>query len=422
MNVTAENEKNAAFVNAVLQLSMARSIEQVSNIVRSIARQLTGAEGVTFILRENDVCYYANEDAIAPLFKGRRFPIESCIGGWSMLNKSSVVIPDVYKDNRIPHEAYRETFVKSLVMVPIRKENPIGAIGNYWSYHVNASDETVSVLQVLADITAVSIENILLYNELEKRVRERTSQLEESNDQLKRANTELQTITYALSHDLKAPLRSIKLNIEKMVRQIDGDSDLIKSVKIHSDKVISKVDNTQNLIDELLTLFQTGNKLLVLENVDMASLAKKVSYEFKESMPANGFIEIDEIPPITGDKVLLKHVWQNLISNAVKYSSKSPSPEIKIGFQELSNSVVYCVEDNGVGFNAETAADLFKPFTRFHSSDEFEGAGIGLSIVERIVSRHGGKVWVKSAVNKGTTMFFELPKVPTNNSIDYKQR
>ena len=408
MAVGAENEKNALFVNAILQLSMARTIEQVGDIVRGVARQLTGAEGATFILRENGLCYYANEDAIAPLWKGKRFPMETCISGWVMINKTPAIIPDIYVDDRIPHEAYRPTFVKSLVMVPIRKDNPIGAIGNYWSHHVNADQETLTVLQGLADITAVSIENILLYNDLEKRVQERTVQLEESNDQLKRANNELQTITYALSHDLKAPLRNIKLNMEKMLRDIDSNQK--SEIKVHGDKVISKVNNTQNLIDELLTLFQTGNKELVPETIDVENMVQRIVQDFKESLPEHASIVIEDLPPIVGDKVLLKHVWQNLISNAVKYTSGVESPMIRVGFEELANSIVFCVEDNGVGFDMKDAGDLFKPFTRLHSSNEFEGAGIGLSIAERIVSRHGGKMWAKSALNKGTTMFFELPK------------
>jgi len=123
--MTANNDdKNQLLVSAILQLSLARTIDQVGDIVRGVARQLTGAEGATFILRENDECYYANEDAIAPLWKGKRFKMDACISGWAMLNKTHAIIPDIYQDQRIPHEAYRPTFVKSLVMVPIRKEDP----------------------------------------------------------------------------------------------------------------------------------------------------------------------------------------------------------------------------------------------------------------------------------------------------------
>src|SRR5512134_2389917 len=118
-------------IEVVQELSLARTLEGVMAIVRSAARELTGADGATFVLRDGDLCYYADEDAIAPLWKGRRFPMSSCISGWAMLHREPAVIPDIYADPRIPIDAYRPTFVKSRVMVPIRAEEPIGAIGNY---------------------------------------------------------------------------------------------------------------------------------------------------------------------------------------------------------------------------------------------------------------------------------------------------
>ena len=119
-------------VKTVQMLSLARSMERVMEIVRKEARELTGADGATFVLRDNGMCYYADEDAITPLWKGSRFPMNACISGWVMLNRKSVVIEDIYVDDRIPHDAYRPTFVKSLAMVPIRTVAPIGAIGTYW--------------------------------------------------------------------------------------------------------------------------------------------------------------------------------------------------------------------------------------------------------------------------------------------------
>lgn len=118
-------------LRAVQELSLARSLADIQRIVRTSARELTGCDGATFVLRENDKCYYADEEAIAPQWKGNRFPIEACISGWAMLNRDAAVIPDIYVDPRIPHGIYRPTFVKSLVMVPIRRLDPIGAIGNY---------------------------------------------------------------------------------------------------------------------------------------------------------------------------------------------------------------------------------------------------------------------------------------------------
>src|SRR6188768_3682083 len=147
-------------VGVVQALSQARDIDQVSAIVRQAARELTGADGATFVLRDGDKCFYADEDAIAPLWKGMRFPLSACISGWAMLNARAAVIEDIYADARIPADAYRPTFVKSLVMVPIRTSAPIGAIGNYWATRRMPTDCDVRLLQALADSTSIAIENV----------------------------------------------------------------------------------------------------------------------------------------------------------------------------------------------------------------------------------------------------------------------
>lgn len=173
-------------LQAVQELSLTRSLPEIQRLVRSSARELTGCDGATLVLRDNDKCYYAEEDAIAPLWKGSRFPIETCISGWAMLNRQAAIIPDIYRDSRIPHTLYRPTFVKSLVMVPIRRLDPIGAIGNYWAYHHEPSEQEVRLLQALADSTSIAMENVQVYSELEQRVRDRTAALEEANEEIRR--------------------------------------------------------------------------------------------------------------------------------------------------------------------------------------------------------------------------------------------
>lgn len=168
-------------MRAVQELSLARELEQVQQIVRTTARELTGSDGATFVLRDDDQCFYADEDAIEPLWKGSRFPLTSCISGWTMLNKQSVVIEDIYADDRIPHAAYRPTFVKSLAMVPIRSLDPIGAIGNYWADGHLATEEEIRLLQALADATSIALENVAVYRELERRVSDRTAELQQAN-------------------------------------------------------------------------------------------------------------------------------------------------------------------------------------------------------------------------------------------------
>jgi diguanylate cyclase (GGDEF)-like protein len=170
-----------ALIRVIQQLSFARDLATVQEIVRHAARSLCGADGATFVLRDNGMCYYADEDAIAPLWKGMRFPMHACISGWSMINRRAAVIPDIYADPRVPAEAYRPTFVKSLAMVPIRSLDPIGAIGVYWANYHEADACQVRILQALADSTAVAMENVRVYTELEQRVRERTQELEMAN-------------------------------------------------------------------------------------------------------------------------------------------------------------------------------------------------------------------------------------------------
>lgn len=145
---------------------MATHLNEVQRVVRTAARDLAGCDGATFVLRDGDLCYYADEDAIEPLWKGMRFPMETCISGWAMRNKDHAIVPDIYADPRIPHEAYRPTFVKSLVMTPIRTMAPVGAIGAYWAEHHQATDEEVSLLRGLADATSLALEKVSIHEEL----------------------------------------------------------------------------------------------------------------------------------------------------------------------------------------------------------------------------------------------------------------
>lgn len=169
-------------LQAVQELSLARSLADIQRIVRAAARELTGCDGATLVLKDGDMCHYVDEDAVAPLWKGGRFPLETCISGWVMTNRQAVVIQNIYDDQRIPHAAYRPTFVKSLAMVPIRKLNPVGAIGNYWAAETLPTEHQISLLQSLADATSVAMENVQVYEQLEQRVRDRTADLERAND------------------------------------------------------------------------------------------------------------------------------------------------------------------------------------------------------------------------------------------------
>lgn len=154
------HERDLALARAVLEIAQARDVPEVMRIARKAARQLTGADGATLVLREGEQCRYADEDAIGPLWKGHRFPLSSCISGWVMLRGEAVVIDDIYTDPRIPHEAYRPTFVRSLSMAPIRRGEPMGAIGCYWARLNGADGDALRVQQLLADAVALAFESM----------------------------------------------------------------------------------------------------------------------------------------------------------------------------------------------------------------------------------------------------------------------
>ncbi len=393
-------------VRTVQELSMARSIERVMEIVRTAARQLTGADGATFVLRDGDKCYYADEDAISPLWKGNRFPIHTCISGWAMLNKQPAVIEDIYVDSRIPHDAYRPTFVKSLAMVPIRTMAPIGALGNYWARQRMPTPEEVTLLQSLADITAVTIENVNVYNELENRVRERTEQLEAANLQLQSVNKELEAFSYSVSHDLRAPLRMV-IGYAEILNDESGPN-LTADAKNALDTLQRNAHRMNQLIDDLLRFAHLGRKAIGKTQVSNDQTVKAVIEELNSSAARVNF-KVNVLPDCYADFSMLKQVWINLISNAIKYSRNHPQPVVEIGAYDDGGEVIYFVKDNGAGFDMTYAHKLFGVFQRLHGDREFEGTGIGLALVKRIVSKHGGRVWAEGAIGKGATFYFALP-------------
>jgi signal transduction histidine kinase/CheY-like chemotaxis protein len=387
-------------VMAVQELSLARDLESVQAIVRHAARELTDADGATFVLREGDMCHYVDEEAIAPLWKGQRFPMSTCISGWSMLNREAAVIEDIYADSRIPHDAYRPTFVKSLVMVPIRTLDPIGAIGNYWAERHLPSVEEVKLLRALADTTAVAMENIRVHAELERRVEERTAALET-------VNKELETFSYSVSHDLRGPLRSIG-GFSQLVLD-DYGSKLDENGRRFLGYINAATKRMSELIDDLLKLSRVNRATLKKESVRLDAVAREVVADLEAHEPERRCkVEIGKDLVAEGDPRLMKVVLENLIGNAWKFTSKRQNGHIVIGRVEREDGPAFYVKDNGAGFEPHYADKLFVPFQRLHGESEFPGNGIGLATVQRIISRHGGRIWAEAEEDKGATFYFTL--------------
>lgn len=385
-------------VEVVQKLSLARDLDTIVGIVRVAARQLTGADGATFVLRDGDKCYYVDEDAISPLWKGQRFPLEACISGWAMLNSKSTVIPDIYKDPRIPPAAYQPTFVHSLAMVPIRSTEPIGAIGNYWADHHECTRDELTLLEALANTTAVAMENVQVYQNLERKVRERTRELQ-------LANQELEAFSFAVSHDLRAPLRH-------MNALIDGMTDQNQPAPAQRvERLRDCTDRMGRLIDDLLRLSMISRAELRLGSVDLGSIASKIMQRLRTADPARAVeFRLDVRGEVRADLGLMAVVLENLLANAWKYSSKRDRGEIEFASrEEQGGRRVYCVTDNGAGFDNKLADQLFKPFSRLHAAKDFPGIGIGLATVQRIIQRHGGEIWARSGgLGRGAEFCFTL--------------
>jgi light-regulated signal transduction histidine kinase (bacteriophytochrome) len=165
----------------------------------------------------------------------------------------------------------------------------------------------------------------------------------------------------------------------------------------------------ESLIDDLLQFSKMGRKAIIRTPINTERLVKNTIQEITDSMQHKADIKIGTLLPIQADASLLTQVWVNLISNALKYSAKKESPEVEIGSYRDQNDIVYFVKDNGAGFNMQYADKLFGVFQRLHSPKEFEGTGVGLAIVQRIIAKHGGRVWAESKVNEGATFYFTLP-------------
>jgi PAS domain S-box-containing protein len=240
-----------------------------------------------------------------------------------------------------------------------------------------------------------------LNKELEQRVIERTAQLEA-------ANKELEAFSYSVSHDLRAPLRAIN-GFSSML--FNDYSDTLDDEGKRLLNVIR--DNTRkmsSLIDDLLALSRIGRKEVELSVVEMNSTVTSILDEVKMSMPGRNLqFKVKPLPLANCDAGMIRLVILNLLYNAVKFTKQKENAVIEIGGRDGERESIYYVKDNGVGFDMQYANKLFGAFQRLHSGEEFEGTGVGLAIVRRIIQRHGGKVWAEGAVNKGATFYFSLP-------------
>ena len=314
----------------------------------------------------------------------------------------------------------QQLFPEDLDLITMQAESYMGislrdasgeSIGNLCILDTQPLQDTErigNILQVFAARASAELQRkyanealFQLNQSLENRVIERTSQLEA-------ANKELESFSYSISHDLRAPLRAIdgfsKILQQNYADRLDAEGD--RYLKIVRDNA----KRMGELIDDLLNLSRMNRKEITRRSVIVNDLIKKILHD-SESVIGDRQIEfvIADLPNCEADMSLLTQVWVNLISNAIKYTNKTENARIEIGCQIINSKKTYFIRDNGAGFDMQYADKLFGVFQRMHLERDFEGTGIGLAIVQRIVQRHGGQIWAEAAVNQGATFFFTIP-------------
>ncbi len=221
------------------------------------------------------------------------------------------------------------------------------------------------------------------------------------------ANKELESFSYSVSHDMRAPLRAIH-GYSRMLKE-DCETSLSQESHRLINNIITNTIKMGRLIDELLTFSRLGRKELVVVSIPMHQMVVNHCKEISQENPDRSIdFRIDKLLPGHGDSAALKQVWINLISNAVKYSGGTKTAIIKISSKVQGDEIIYSIQDNGAGFDMRYADKLFGVFQRLHTEEEFEGTGVGLAIVHRIVSKHGGRVWADGKVGEGSTFYFTL--------------
>ncbi len=300
---------------------------------------------------------------------------------------------------------YREVLEKGFVInYPLTIRHILGTTTDVLynaAIYRNEAGELQGVFAAARDITELK--------HAEEEIKKLNEELKRYIIQLESANKELEAFSYSVSHDLRAPLRAIdgfsRIILEDYLDKLDDEGKRVLSV------IRNNTQKMGQLIDDLLLFSRLGRQELRASGIDMGKLARAVSEELKLAVPERKLkFNINTLIPAQGDQAMIRQVFVNLLSNAVKFTRPKERAVIEVDGRSEGNENVYTVKDNGVGFDMQYVDKLFGVFQRLHSSEEFEGTGVGLAIVQRIIHRHGGRVWAEGKVGEGATFYFTLPR------------
>lgn len=399
---------------AVSNLASARELSRVTEVVRTCARQLTNADGVSFVLKDGNLCFYVDEDAIAPLWKGRRFPQHTCVSGWAMQHRQTVVIPDITLDPRVPLDAYRPTFVRSLVMVPVRREDPIAAIGAYWATLHEATQEEQRVLEALAQAASLALMNVQLWSDLHaalEREQRARSDAERARAAAEEANHLKDQFLAVVSHELRTPLHVMRWWVWQLQREPAPDK-----ISRAAEVLDRNVSLQSRLIEDLLDVSRAAASQLSIERrvVDLARAVRSVVDLARASAEANDVTLTstlpDDPPVVIGDPDRIQQILWNVVGNAVKFTPEGGSVHVSI--ERVGAQAAIVVRDTGIGIDPAFLPYVFDEFRQADASTtrRYGGLGLGLTIVRELVQLHGGTVTVESSgEGHGTTVRVEFP-------------
>jgi light-regulated signal transduction histidine kinase (bacteriophytochrome) len=266
-------------------------------------------------------------------------------------------------------------------------------------------DEQVAIVREVAAQLAISLAQAQLLEKLKRHAEELELRVQQRTAELEVTNKELESFSYSVSHDLRAPLRAVdgyaRMLEEDYAAALDGEGRRLLGV------VRASSARMGQLIDDLLAFSRLGRREPARQPLDMAALVREVVDELGAGAAQ---VAITDLPAAKADPSLIKQVWINLVGNALKYSGKRQDARVDIGGAEDPEEQLYWVRDNGVGFDPRYQAKLFGVFQRLHKAEEFPGTGVGLAIVHRVVTRHGGRVWAESKPGEGACFYFALPR------------
>jgi len=385
-----------------LQLRLQRDVELrfLAKHACASLRALLGADGVTFVLSEGEQVYYAEEDATGQLWKGRRFPASACISGWAVLHRQAAVIEDIYADSRIPIDAYRPTFVKSLAMVPVgdRQQVAVGALGVYWSRHHRASEQELFVIEVVAHAVYSGILRCRAQEDL-SRLRAEASR--PRNDAQRDGNGLNEQVLSMIAHDLRNPLNAIV--------QIADTLALESRRPQWVERVRASAMHAAHLVDQLYAYSreQREGLQLTLDTTPLESVCRGVVEEIRLAHPKCEIrVEADAVAGHWDGRRLVDAI-SNLVRNAVEHGD--PRRPITVAVRGGADEACVEVHNHGDPIASDRLATLFKPFVTASRPSARSGLGLGLFIARQIVTAHGGRIEVRSEPVHGTTFTIRLP-------------